>query len=1751
MRKSIHLLLIFICSSILAFSQDNLIEVFKKHDQFYDSLYQINPSLVDSFGIKHYLRWKSRVYNSIPDDSSRMTVKSQMENSFDIVDSIYYINTSGSGGGTYYVTLNLWTELGYNTQPEYLHGGKRAEGTGRIHSIERDPNNDQVYYAGSPSGGLFKTIDRGENWSVLNTDYLSVPGLSHMQIDPSNSQRIFIATGDGDNGFSFSRGIYFSDNGGSTWIDINGSGATKLKTHGLNWSWCPNYVFIRKILYVEETNQLVAAATNGLWVSSEIDPTKTAQQIHDDIEWTKVVDKVFTDVILGPSNNRFTPGIGSYIIAGGQEIWHFTNSSGLNNPANWSLLPDFYNASKTNFSSISIVPERAYIMERMTLRISEDDRNKMYVIYFLYDARDCDGGGPAVQTGLQYTYDFSNPTNNWNEWKNNGTHHSMSGFFGWITGGRFQAFDVYPNDADKILTGNVYGIYRSSDGGNTIPTGVPLLQGKDHHDDIHWIKILPYSGPDRSPNPNPITEIWLGTDGGVFLSEDDGSTWISRNEGLGCVNTHGFAVTQSRDPEYLIGHYDHPLVYVKDNDVVQIGPLGDSFEVKMDNKSSTDWNYIYSSVQRTSFQIKKKPEELIFISPSQALATNSSWWSDVEMAEPDQSIVFIKKDFDIFRLENVDPHSVASIKNNITLVNDETFSETYYNPLHPNVLYVAMNLTKKIYRTENALETNPNLVFWTELTSVTGIPAVKYSDIVIDDENPLKIWLVRGNWAETTANRVQLYDPGSTPNLKNLNSDKLEHAAVGAIVHEYGSNDKIYIATSRGVFYMDNSSQFDPNSSTIDWIEIPGLPQTRVNDLEINYCTRELVAGTFGRGLWKTDLQNYKVSDEIINTNTTWSSSKVFMRNVVVQPGAKLTIKTISGKPQTNIFFGPENKLIIKPRGEVIINNAVLTSQCDEVWGGVEVWGKKTLPQTPISNQGYVKVINGGTIENAEIGIAATKHLGNGDVDWSKGGGVIYCYEAIFINNRKDIEFLPYHDLSIRPEPANLSVFYKATFTTNDFAYFKPNEEKGHVTMLNVNGVEFQGCKFKNERTEYEYSNEGIISYKSGYRVTDYCNSYSPNGCEEYTDRTLFKGLGCGVRSMDVANGTRYSAFVDHAIFDYNVHGVYLGAVDFPWITRNEFYTHGRDIEVVNEKPSAFPYAIYLDHCSSYEIQENDMWADWPVVGDVQNSFGIVVTNSALKNEMVYNNYIDGYKIGIEAIGANRIVKGIEGLQIKCNDFVDLKYDIYVGDHPGIPSVDVGIRTEQGNPPSNPSGPGPELAGNRFSHSNNDSLGIEFDDYLNGSPLINYHHHSGSNDDRVIPALMDNDDIINVVPIPEPNAFDDDPNNGSCPDYIETVSAGEDQAKALEMTNAAFQLAIKENTLSLLEDGGNTPLLESEVDQVTLNTSYQLYADLMLKSPNLSDEIIYELVGKETQFPKALLRDVLVANSQAMNDNGVLEAINGRWDQLPDYMMHQIMTAAEGGMTAKELLESEISYYSEKYQNALKRRVELRAKDTSGVYNSDSVLVLLEGETNPYFRLLAIEINMSQGDYSAAENLKSTFLSTANIEERDYPIFEELMSFYNDFSFIGKEDSLFYIIDQNEIDNLWNYSTQGISRASIISGSHLERIDENFIYVEPTILPNQTQNRAIYMEVAETTSYLKVYPNPTTNHVFVSYRSDYVVGNRTLVLMDVNGKIIMNRELFNTEDEIVIPLKNYASGVYFVTLRIEGEVELSEKLIIE
>ncbi len=108
-----------------------------------------------------------------------------------------------------------WNPLGArNTLKDWSGFGI---GVGRIDILKQDPFDPNTFYAGAPSGGLWKSTDHCATWQPTGTDSLPTMGVASIAMHPTEPDHLFIGTGDRDASGTRSIGVLESFDGGDTW----------------------------------------------------------------------------------------------------------------------------------------------------------------------------------------------------------------------------------------------------------------------------------------------------------------------------------------------------------------------------------------------------------------------------------------------------------------------------------------------------------------------------------------------------------------------------------------------------------------------------------------------------------------------------------------------------------------------------------------------------------------------------------------------------------------------------------------------------------------------------------------------------------------------------------------------------------------------------------------------------------------------------------------------------------------------------------------------------------------------------------------------------------------------------------------------------------------------------------------------------------------------------------------------------------------------------------------------------------------------------------------------------------------------------------------------------------------------------------------------------------------------------------------------------------------------------------------------
>jgi PKD repeat protein len=323
-----------------------------------------------------------------------------------------------------------WTFVGPTGAPT---GG----GAGRLEFVRFDPTNTAIMYVGAPAGGLWKSTNSGTSWATT-TDFLSVIGVSDLAIDPTNTNTMYIATGDGDAGDTYSIGVMKSTDGGVTW-----------NATGLTWTVNQGRTISKLLINPTNTQILIAATSNGIYRTT-----------NGGTSWTQVQGTYsFKDAEFKPADPNTVYAIGTRLFKSTDAGATWTNiTSGL--PANTSV-------------------------SRMALAVTAANSAYVYVLAS-NTAYGFQGFYRSTDSGTTFTSMSTTP--NLMGWSSTG---SDTGGQGWYD----LAVAASPTNQDVVVVGGV-NIWRSTNGGASwainghwTGTGAPYV-----HADVHDLIFLPGSG---------------------------------------------------------------------------------------------------------------------------------------------------------------------------------------------------------------------------------------------------------------------------------------------------------------------------------------------------------------------------------------------------------------------------------------------------------------------------------------------------------------------------------------------------------------------------------------------------------------------------------------------------------------------------------------------------------------------------------------------------------------------------------------------------------------------------------------------------------------------------------------------------------------------------------------------------------------------------------------------------------------------------------------------------------------------------------------------------------------------------------------------------------------------------------------------------------------------------------------------------------------------------------------------------------
>lgn len=390
--------------------------------------------------------------------------------------------------------------------------------SGRVTSIAVHPTNPDIAYVGTAQGGLYRTLNGGASWTQMMDNafapvYATPLAIGAVTIDPSDSTRVFVGTGEGNlSGDSyFGSGFYIITAADSGNPVVNGPYNAASGNDPLGGVPAGADVFTGRSIVaiaVDSTN------SNNIFVSTSsgvagLRPSaysvlprrglyRTTNGLSGGPAWTRLQ-------ITGTTNNNTIST--SCVLEPG-------------NPNN--LVVSYYGQSAADPSGIyrttnALAPTPTFTLSQAIANLinSKLAISKQGANVTVYATADISQGTIFKSTDGGATFVNRPGANNFA---------GGQGFYDIAVG-------VDPNNANVISVGGQAGdkiFRRSTDGATTFTFDTdltPITAGL--HADVHAITYAPSNG----------NIVYHGNDGGIWRSTDGGNNWTS-------LNTAGFSATQ-------------------------------------------------------------------------------------------------------------------------------------------------------------------------------------------------------------------------------------------------------------------------------------------------------------------------------------------------------------------------------------------------------------------------------------------------------------------------------------------------------------------------------------------------------------------------------------------------------------------------------------------------------------------------------------------------------------------------------------------------------------------------------------------------------------------------------------------------------------------------------------------------------------------------------------------------------------------------------------------------------------------------------------------------------------------------------------------------------------------------------------------------------------------------------------------------------------------------------------------------------
>ncbi len=700
--------------------------------------------------------------------------------------------------------------------------GYMENGIGRINCMAFHPTNPASYYVGVAQGGLWKTVNNGQNWTPL-TDNLPITRISDICIDPNDTNTIYISVCDFEYiGFGlhlngkkrnthFGLGVYKTTDGGLNWSPT-----------GLSFQLTQGEASLLRKIVIDPTNSnnLVACGVSGMYTSANGGTT-----------WTHTLDSLFWDLLQDPTTPSTLYAATGWVYAanaGYAAIYKSIDFGGT-----WTMLN-------------TGIPLRDSV-QRVKLALAPSDHNYLYAMTV-----DTLGGFYAVykSTNGGINWQRSNPGVNLFE-GNDGTGPGGQGNYD-------LGFMVDPLNRDVVYVGGV-NMWGSTDGAQTFN---PIMfwttaYGPTIHGDVHFLTSQPLTG-----------NYFACSDGGIYRttsitaipwSAAQGGTpwptqWTKISDGMNISSFYRISSSKNASGLLLAGAQDNGSFYYDGSGWNTIYG-GDGMDNYLDTindgfmwASSQYGNLGFSNNGGISFGAGGNPN---------VNSENGEWTTPITADYKNYGTLYAGFTNVVKSTDNGSSWGAIS-SFPVGGFYDNEICALAVSHTNANTIYATKRVRYEYAIPGSVYVTTTGGSSWVDITP--GLPdSLYYTSIEVSQSVNSTAYITLAGFS--VGNKV--FKTTNTGNSWQNISYNLPNIPVNCIKYIPGTGGDVMIATDLGIYVLYNGTTTWVNQST-------GLPNVILTDIEFNIPLNKIYISSFGRGIWATDLNTFVTS---VKENTVKPSS--------------------------------------------------------------------------------------------------------------------------------------------------------------------------------------------------------------------------------------------------------------------------------------------------------------------------------------------------------------------------------------------------------------------------------------------------------------------------------------------------------------------------------------------------------------------------------------------------------------------------------------------------------------------------------------------------------------------------------------------------------------------------------------------------------------------------------------------------------------------------------------------------------------